>query len=59
MKSPDAVFRELGQLYDFYREIAKFRLMDKEKPGAAPTGDSQLPPALTSPPRAAHPDRRK
>jgi hypothetical protein len=30
MKSPDVVFRELGELYDFYREIAKFRFKDQE-----------------------------
>ena len=29
MRSPDVVFRELGQLYDFYREIAKFKIGDK------------------------------
>jgi hypothetical protein len=32
MKSPDVVFRELAKLYDFYRELAKFRLKKKHKP---------------------------
>jgi hypothetical protein len=54
MKSPDVVFRELGQLYDFYREIAKFRVVDKEKPSASPTRDPQ--PAPASPPRIPLPD---
>ncbi len=31
MKSPDMVFRELAKLYDFYRELAKFRLKKKHK----------------------------
>ncbi len=26
MRTPDVVFRELGNLHDFYAEIAKFRL---------------------------------
>jgi 2',3'-cyclic-nucleotide 2'-phosphodiesterase len=36
MKNPDAVFRELGQLYEFYREIAKLRF--KIKPGPEGAG---------------------
>jgi hypothetical protein len=32
MKSPDVVFRELAKLYDFYRELAKFRLKKKHNP---------------------------
>ena len=34
MKNPDAVLRELGQLYDFYKEIARFRMKKSEKPNA-------------------------
>jgi len=30
MKSPDVILNELGQLYDFYKEIAKFKLKRKE-----------------------------
>ncbi len=31
MKKPDVVLRELGHLYEFYRELAKFRFRDKGK----------------------------
>ena len=31
MKKPDAVLRELGQLHDFYRELAKFRFKNEQK----------------------------
>jgi hypothetical protein len=31
MKSPEAVFNELGKLYDFYKEIARFRLKKTRK----------------------------
>jgi len=31
MKSPDVVFNELGKLYDFYKEIARFRLKKTRK----------------------------
>lgn len=30
MKSPDVVFDQLGKLYDFYREISKFKLRVKQ-----------------------------
>ena len=35
MKNPETVFRELGQLYDFQRELAKFRFRDKRKSNPA------------------------
>ena len=31
MKNPDKVLRELGQLYDFNKEIARFRIRDVAK----------------------------
>lgn len=31
MNKPDYVFRELGQLYDFYKEIAKFKKREATK----------------------------
>ena len=34
MKNPDTVLRELGQLYDFNKEIARFRIRKSEKPNA-------------------------
>jgi len=33
MKKPDVVLRELGQLYDFRRELAKFHFKPKRKTG--------------------------
>ena len=29
MKNPEVVFRELGDLYEFYREIKKFKIEEK------------------------------
>ncbi len=31
MKSPDVVFSQLAKLYDFYREISKFKFKGKQK----------------------------
>jgi len=31
MKNPDVVLRELGQLYDFQQELAKFRFRKRPK----------------------------
>ena len=31
MNKPDAVLRELGQLYDFYRELKKFKVKPKRQ----------------------------
>jgi hypothetical protein len=45
MKKPDVVFRALGQLFEFQREITKFKLQPKQ----ANAGDS----ALNRPPAAA------
>lgn len=44
MKSPDMVFRELAKLYDFYRELAKFRF----KKGNHKPSKSMGPDARTS-----------
>jgi len=52
MRKPDAVLRELGQLYDFYRELAKFRFKGKGKPNRAVAPDRE-----TTPLRTAVPDR--
>ena len=41
MKSPDVVFRELAKLYDFYRELAKFRLKKKHKPNKGVQEDAR------------------
>jgi len=42
MKSPDAVFRELAKLYDFYRELAKFRFKkEKRKPNKGVQEDAR------------------
>ena len=32
MKRADSVFRELEQLYDFHKELRKFRLPRKQEP---------------------------
>ena len=50
MKKPDAVLRELGQLYDFQREIAKFRLKERPRSAKAAAPD---PKAAASGPKAA------
>jgi hypothetical protein len=31
MKNPDNVLRELGDLFEFYRQIKKFKFKDKKK----------------------------
>ncbi len=35
MKSPDVVFSQLANLYEFYREISKFKVKAKRKPNKA------------------------
>ena len=32
MKNPESVLQELGNLYEFYRQIKKFKIKDKENP---------------------------
>lgn len=44
MKKPDAVLRELGQLYDFRKELAKFRFKGKGKPIRAAAPDRETTP---------------
>jgi hypothetical protein len=34
MRNPDTVMCELGQLYDFNKEIARFRIRKTAKPGS-------------------------
>ncbi len=41
MKSPDMVFSELAKLYDFYRELAKFRLKKRRKPNKRVQADAR------------------
>jgi hypothetical protein len=41
MKSPDVVLNELGQLYDFYKEIAKFKLKRTESPEKGGLGENR------------------
>lgn len=43
MKSPEVVFNELGKLYDFYKEIAKFRLKKARKLNKRVKADSGAP----------------
>ena len=54
MKNPDAVLRELGQLYDFQRELAKFRFKKKPKSNRAAAPDRKTAPLV---PRSAVPGR--
>jgi hypothetical protein len=51
MRDPDAVLRELGRLYDFQKQLAKFRFTGSPKPSkdTAPDPSPQTPP----PPRQA------
>jgi hypothetical protein len=44
MKNPDQVFRQLSMLYEFYREIARYRLPGKIRPGK---GDPPKPVAAS------------
>ena len=43
MKSPEAVFNELGKLYDFYKEIARFRFRKTRKPRERVRADWRVP----------------
>jgi hypothetical protein len=43
MKSPDVVFNELGKLYDFYKEIARFQFRKRRKPRERVKADSRTP----------------
>ena len=44
MKKPDAVLRELGQLYDFQKELSKFRFRDRQKPSEDAAADRETKP---------------
>jgi len=52
MKKPDAVLRELGQLYDFRKELAKFRFKGKGESNRTGAPDRE-----TAPLRSAVSDR--
>ena len=41
MKSPDAVLNQLAKLYDFYREIARFKLKGERKSSRAAPRDRE------------------
>ncbi len=48
MKKPDAVFRELGQLYEFQKEIAKFKLRDRTTTDSRSAASGPNPPGKGS-----------
>lgn len=52
MKKPDAVLRELGQLYDFQKELVKFRFRKKRESNKA-----VAPAPEAAPLRSPIPDR--
>jgi|GEM_PF-2431231 len=54
MKKPDVVLRELGQLYDFQKEIEKFRF--REKGETEPHGPA-VPDGRASPRHCPNRDR--
>ena len=41
MRSPDEVFAQLAKLYDFYREISKFKFKGKQKPDKVASTDRE------------------
>ena len=43
MTSPETVFNELGKLYDFYKEIARFQFRKTRKPRERVKADSRAP----------------
>ena len=45
MKNPETVFQELGDLYEFNREISKFRFIESGNKGTA----TDMPPAAEIP----------
>jgi hypothetical protein len=47
MKNPDAVFRELGQLFDFQRQLAKFRFRKRHKSNKAAAPDRETAPPIS------------
>ncbi len=51
MKNPDTVLRELGQLYDFNKEIARFRIRKTEKPAGSKIKHTCKPNEITVSPR--------
>ena len=55
MNKPDTVLRELGQLYEFYRELRKFRLKHRPEPNKVAALDRQ---AATPRPRPSAPGGR-
>ena len=52
MKNPDIVLRELAQLYDFQKELAKFRFRERPKSNKAAKPDRETAPLV---PRSAVP----
>ena len=54
MKKPDAVLRELGELYDFHRELRRFRFRQGREPDQVAAPDRGTAPQR---PRSPVPDR--
>jgi hypothetical protein len=54
MRNPDAVLRELGQLYDFQKELAKFRFKMRPTSNKAAAPDRGIAPHV---PRSVVPGR--
>ncbi len=50
MRNPDAVLRELAQLHDFQKELAKFRFSKRSRYNKAATPDREKKPLV---PRSA------
>jgi len=46
MKNPDAVLRELGQLYEFQQQLAKFRFRKKPASNKAAAPNRQSAPLI-------------
>ena len=43
MKNPDRVFRELGDLYEFYRQVKRFKINEKTQPDASQDTEQSPP----------------
>ena len=48
MKNPETVLRELGDLYEFYRQVKKFKIKDK-KASNKTVQSNTVPPRVVPP----------
>jgi hypothetical protein len=46
MKNPETVLRELGDLYEFYRQIKKFKIKDQKASNKKAQSNTVPPPVV-------------